>query len=166
MFFQHFPPRHRSFASRVIFMSNASLKTIFNARTRSQHAPTPASSHIHLFPPSGHPPSLLVVKFTPPSSAVILRSFWRSNSPLPAQRSSSGPSGGQIHPSLFSGHPPTLLAVKLTTLRPAVILRPFCWSISPLSTRGSTSTSPTGGQLHPSYWCCKGRGVKRGNERR
>ena len=79
---------------------------------------TPAGGRIYHPPPSGHLPSLLAVKCTPPRPTVILYPCWRSNSslpptsghlpPLPGQWSSSCPAGGQPPLSPPSGHVPFL----------------------------------------------------------
>ena len=130
--FSAFSPTSSQFrVMRHLFFKRV-IKKIYNARTRSQPAPTP-----------------LAVKFTSSRPVVILHPFWRSNSPLPPQRSSSNPSSGQIHPSPPSSHPPALLAVKFTPPYSAVILRPCLRSNSLLSAQRSSCT-PAGGQLHPS----------------
>ena len=91
------------------------------------HTP-PACGVIHPFLPSGHPPSLLAVKFTPHRRAVIFYpSCWRCCSPLPAQRSYSTPCWRSNSPFSASGHPPSLLAVKFTPPHPPVIFHPSCW---------------------------------------
>ena len=130
------------------------FKTCFNADT-----------DVHL--------QMLAVNPTPSHLVVILDpSCWWSNSPLPAQWSSSNadggqppspPSahlpplmlGGQIPPSPPGSHPPPLLAVKLTPFCPAVILHP-CWRpTSSIPTQRSScrrSTSP----LNPAVGVSKG----------
>ena len=52
---------------------------------------TPYGGQINHSPLSGHPQTLLAVKFTPPRPAIILKPYWRSNSPPSAQSSSSPP---------------------------------------------------------------------------
>ena len=82
-------------------------------RSSSTHS---ASGRIDPSPPSDYPPVLLAANLTPPHPAVIFHpSCWQSNSPLPAQRSSSIPAGSQTHPFCS-----------------AVILHPSWWSNSPL----------------------------------
>ena len=109
--FRHFPPHHRCFASRVLchpFQNRqnqkfSALNTCFNIDTRSQPTPTPPSSQIHPFLPSGHPPPLMaVILFTPLHPVVIFQ-----------------PAGGEIYPSPPSGHFP-----PLPVQCPGVILHP------------------------------------------
>ena len=148
VFFQKISARHRCFESRVI---------LFHSRHEKRFS-RPKLSTLK---------SVLTVKIPLPRPVVILHPFCWSNSPLPAQRSSSTNSGGQILPSTPSGHfhpfsgsnspltappsghPAPILAVKFTPPRPAVILHPFCRSSSPLPAQRSSST-PSFGQIHPS----------------
>ena len=102
-----------------------------------------------------HP--LMAVVFTLLRPAVIFHPCWRSNLPLPDQRSSSTPAGGQIHPSphpavMFHPSPPSRNVPPLPTQRshstthcPAVIFHPYPPSghIPSLPTSGHIPSLPT-----------------------
>ena len=145
------------------------VETCYNELTFSPPHPTVILRPCWLptYPHGSHlPPLWLDVKFTPLHPAVILHPFWWLNSPLSAQQSSSTTSGGQIHPSPPSGHSPPLLVVKFTSQHPAVILHTIwqlnspppcptvilkpCWRSYSTLCPAVTSSTPAGGQPHPS----------------
>ena len=180
VFFQHFSLRHCHFASRIrshITLTpllnpcwpisySPPLLAVKLTPSAQRSSSTTSGGQIHPSPPSSHPPPLLAVKFILPRPAVILHPFWWLNSPLSAQQSSSTTSGGQIHPSPPSGHSPPLLVVKFTSQHPAVILHTIwqlnspppcptvilkpCWRSYSTLCPAVTSSTPAGGQPHPS----------------